>query len=177
MQDSTHSKQVLRRAFLRNDEWLNASDEAGICYFPTKSEAKSAVDHLQVIPVRFLEYQRFQAYKLGQPVPLYYVSDTNRRVGLLRQAGQVVSALHLVPLHGPGKRPVLFVDNADFRVALAQAPLEAELFYDSYYRTYAYFHQQEVYLLDSQVNRFRRFEEFVGGPEGVAELQQRFRKL
>jgi hypothetical protein len=89
----------------------------------------------------------------------------------------VVGALHLVSLYGPGQRPVLLVDNAEFRVALAQMPTGAALFFDSYHRTYAYFHQQEVYLLDAQVNRFRRFEEFVGGAEGVTELQQRFRKL
>jgi hypothetical protein len=175
-QDSTLSKQVLRQAFLRNGEWLNANDQAGRCYFSTKRQAKSAVDHLRIVPVRYLEFQRFQAYRVGQALAPYYVSDPHRQVGLLPYGGQVISALHLVPLHGPGKRPVLFVDNADFRLALAQVPPGAELFFESYYRTYAYFQQQEVYVLDLQVNRFRRFEEFVGGPEGIAALQQRLRK-
>jgi hypothetical protein len=83
--DSTHAKQAIRRAFLRHDEWLNASDEADRCYFPTKREAKSAVDHLRVVPVRYLDYQRFQVYRMGHAVPAYYVPDPNRRLGLLRQ--------------------------------------------------------------------------------------------
>jgi hypothetical protein len=176
--DSARAQQLLGRAFLRDDAWLNATDEAGVCLFPKKGQARAAVAHVHLLPVQHLDYQRFQAYRLGQDAGPSFARDTIYRLGLLRKDGQWVSALHLVPLQGPGQPPVLFVDNAEFRAALSQLPPDTwGFFFDSFFCTYGCLHRNQVYLLDRQVNRFRPFDEFAGGIDGVERIKAFIHKL